>query len=231
MDYTSHELAFSPAMLKVSGFILLLHLALLAPTLALPGDDLLRAKLPEDQRDVLQVPEQFLVPAVKDAVREDRDLAPQITAAGVRRAMDCSAAETVLRAVLRGLDPEPSAKEFLVITRAAIHAAPSDETTTLNRYGQKVLAGHCSESLLVAATSEYPRLAWVLSEAGKQINGKQREGKQVEGKEVAGKGVESPEQELAPTQPILGPILDPSLLPPAVVYPPSYGGLVPPTTP
>src|SRR6201987_940995 len=165
-------------MLKVSGLTLLLHLALLASTLALPGDDSLRAKLPEDQRDVLQVPEQFLVPAVKDAVREDRDLAPQITAAGVRRAMDCSAAETVLKAVLRGLDPEPSAKEFIAITRAAIHATPPDASTTLNRYGQKVLAGHCTESRLVAATSEYPRLAWVLSEVGKQVDGKQGEGKQ-----------------------------------------------------
>jgi hypothetical protein len=218
-------------MLKALGFTLLLHLALLASTLALSGEDLLRAKLPEDQRDALQVPEQFLVSAVKEAVREDRDLAPQITAAGVRRAMDCSAAEAVLRAVLRGSDPEPSAKEFLAITRAAIHAAPSDESTTLNRYGQKILAGRCSESLLVVATSEYPRLAWILSEAGKQVDGKQREGKQVEGKEVAGKGVESPAQELAPTQPSFGPILDPSLLPPAVLSPPSYGGLVPPTTP
>jgi hypothetical protein len=214
-------------MLKVSGFTFLLHLALLVSTLASPGDDLIRAKLPEDQRDVARVAESLLVPAVKDAVREDRDLAPQITAAGVRRAVDCSAAETVLRTVLHGLDPEPSAKEFLAITRAAIHAAPPDESTTLNRYGQKVLAGRCAESLLVAATSEFPRLAWVLSEAGKQIDGKQVEGKQVEGK-----GAENaPAEELAPAQPALGPILDPSLLPPAVLYPPSNGGLVAPTTP
>jgi hypothetical protein len=214
-------------MLKVSGFTFLLHLALLVSTLASPGDDLIRAKLPEDQRDVARVAESLLVPAVKDAVREDRDLAPQITAAGVRRAVDCSAAETVLRTVLHGLDPEPSAKEFLAITRAAIHAAPPDESTTLNRYGQKVLAGRCAESLLVAATSEFPRLAWVLSEAGKQIDGKQVEGKQVEGK-----GAENaPAEELAPAQPALGPILDPSLLPPAVLYPPSNGALVPPTTP
>jgi hypothetical protein len=220
-------------MLKVSGFTLLLHLALLARTIALPGDDLIRAKLPQDQRDAVQVPEQFLVPAVKDAVREDRGLASQITAAGVRLAVDCSAAEAVLKAVLRGLDPEPSAKEFLAITRAAIHATPPDESTTLNRYGQKVLAGHCTESLLVAATSEYPRLAWVLSEVGKQVDGKQGEGKQVEGKETEGKAVgNAPAQELAPTQQSLGPtLLDPSLLPPAVLSPPSYGGLVPPTTP
>ena len=219
-------------MLKVSGFTLLLHLALLVSTLASPGDELIRAKLPEGQRDAIRVPESLLVPAVKDAVREDRDLAPQIAAAGVRRALDCSAAETVLRTVLRGLDPEPSAKEFLAITRASIHAAPPDESTTLNRYGQKVLAGRCAESLLVVATSEYPRLAWVLSEAGKQIDGKQVEGKQVEGKQVEGKGAENaPAEELAPAQPALGPILDPSLLPPAVLYPPSNGGLVPPTTP
>jgi hypothetical protein len=214
-------------MLKVSGFTFLLHLALLASTIASPGDDLVRAKLPEDQRDTNSVPEVLLVPAVKDAVREDRSLAPQITAAGVHRAVDCSAAEAVLRTVLRGLYPEPSAKEFLAIARAAIHAPPLDESTTLNRYGQKVLAEHCEERLLVAATAEYPRLAWVLSEAGKQLDGKQVEGKQVEGKEVEGKGVEkAPAQELAPAQPALGPILDPSLLPPAVLYPPSYGGLV-----
>ena len=213
-------------MLKVFGFTFLLHLVLLVSTIASPGDDLIRAKLPEDHRDAVQVPEQVLVAAVKEALREDRALAPQITTAGVRRAADCSAAETVLRTVLRGLDPEPSPKEFLAICRAAIHAAPSDESTTLNRFGQKVLAGHCAENLLVAATSEYPRLAWVLSEAGKQV------GKQVEGKQVEGKGAENaPSEELAPAQPALGPILDPSLLPPAVLYPPSYGGLVPPTTP
>jgi len=219
-------------MLKVPGFTFLLHLALLVPTIALPGDDLIRARLPEDQRDAVRVSEAPLVAAVKDAVREDRAQAPQITAAGVRRAVDCSAAETVVRTVLRGLDPEPSPKEFLAICRAAIPAAPPDESTTLNRYGEKVLAGRCAESLLVAATSEYPRLAWVLSEAGKQIDGKQVEGKQVEGKQVEGKGAENaPTEELAPAQPALGPILDPSLLPPAVLDPPSNGGLVAPTTP
>jgi hypothetical protein len=218
-------------MLKVFGLTLLLHLALLVSTLASPGDDLFVAKLPADQRDAVHVSEGLLVQAVKDAVREDRTLGPQITAAGVRRAVDCSAAETVLRTVLRGLDPEPSPKEFLAICRAAIHAAPPDESTTLNRYGQKVLAGHCAESLLVAATSEYHRLAWVLSEAEKQV-GKQVEGKQVEGKQVEGKGVENaPAVELAPTQPALSPLLDPSLLPPAVLYGGSSGGLVPPTTP
>jgi hypothetical protein len=218
-------------MLKISGFTFLLHLALLVTTIASPGDDLIRAKLPEDQRDAVTVPEQVLVSAVKEALREDRALASQITTAGVRRAVDCSAAETVLRTVLRGLDPEPPTKEFLAICRAAIRAAPSDESTTLNRFGQKVLAGHCAESLLVAATSEYPRLAWVLSEAGKQV-GKEVEGKQVEGKQVEGQGVENaPTEELAPAQPALGPILDPSLLPPAVLYSPSNGGLVPPTTP
>jgi hypothetical protein len=219
-------------MLKVSGLTLLLHLALLVSTIATPGDDLIRAKLPDDQRDAIHVPEGLLVQASKDAVREDRTLAPQITAAGVRRAGDCSTAEAVLRAVLRGLDPEPSAKEFLAIARAAIQAAPPDESVTLNRYGQKVLASHCTETLLVTATAEFPRLAWVLREAGKEIDGKQVEGKQVEGKQVADKGVENaPTQELAPTQPMLSPILDPSLLPPAVLYGGSSGGLVAPTTP
>ncbi|MBV8213700.1 MAG: hypothetical protein JOZ08_10830 [Verrucomicrobia bacterium] len=214
-------------MLKASGLIFSLQLVLLVVTSASAGDDLLRSKLPEDQRNALHVPEQLLVQAVKDAVREDSVQAPQITAAGVRRAIDCSTAEAVLRTVLRALNPEPSAKEFLAITRSAVHATPLDESTTLNRYGQKVLAEHCPEGLVVAAASEYPRLAWVLSDAGKQVDGKQLEGKQ-----MAGKGVENaPTPESSPSQPNLDPILDPSLLPPAVLLPSSIGGLVPRTTP
>jgi methionyl-tRNA formyltransferase len=204
-------------MFRVSGFIFLLQSALLVVSLASSGSDLLQAKLPETQQKAAHVPETVLVQAVKDAVRENRVLAAQITAEGVRRAIDCSAAEAVLRAVLRGLVPEPSAKEFLAIARAAVHAAPADEGTTLNQYGQNVLTRRCSESLLVAAVSEYPRFAWILSESGKQV-----EVKQVEGKQIADPA--SPEQNL-------GPLLDPSLLPPAVLYPPTSGGLVSPTTP
>jgi hypothetical protein len=204
-------------MFRVSGFIFLLQSALLVVSLASSGSDLLQAKLPETQQKAAHVPETVLVQAVKDAVRENRVLAAQITAEGVRRAIDCSAAEAVLRAILRELVPAPSAKEFLAITRAAVRAAPLDESTTLNQYGQNVLARRCSESLLVAAVSEYPRFAWILSESGKQV-----EVKQVEGKQIA--DPLSPEQNL-------GTLLDPSLLPPAVLYPPTSGGLVSPTTP
>ena len=204
-------------MFRASALIFLLQSALLLISLASSGGDLLDAKLPETQQKAAHVPETVLVQAVKDAVRENRALAPQITAEGVRRAIDCSAAEAVLRAVLRELVPEPSAKEFLAIARAAVDAAPADESTTLNQYGQKVLARRCSESLLVAAVSEYPQSAWILSESGKQVDGKQ-----VEEKQVA--ELPSPGQNL-------GPLVDPSLLPPAVLYPPSLGDLVRPTTP
>jgi hypothetical protein len=219
-------------MIKAVGLIVLLQLRLLVATFASPGDDLLRAKLPEDQRDATHVAEAPLVGAVKEAVKDDRALAPQITAAAERRAIDCPTAERVLRTVLRELVPAPTAREFLAITRAALKAAPADEETSLNRYGQKVLAGNCAESLLVTATSEYPRLAWVLSEAGKQVDGKQVEGKQVAGKQPAGEGEgNAPRPESPSSQPMLGELLDPSLLPPAVVDPSSSGGLVQPTTP
>ena len=225
-------------MIRAAGFIVVVQLGLLVATFASPGDELLRAKLPEDQREAVHVPEGPLVEAVKNAVREDRSLAPELTTAAVRRAIDCQAAERVLRTVLRELVPPPNAREFLAITRAALKAAPVDEETTLNRYGQKVLAGNCAESLLVAATSEYPRLAWVLSEAGKRVEGKQVEGKQVEGKQVEGKQpAREGEEENAPSpeppssQPLLGELADPSLLPPAVLDPSSSGGLVQPTTP
>jgi hypothetical protein len=224
-------------MIKTAGLVVFVQLRLLVATFGSPGDDLLRAKLPEDLRDAAHVTEAPLVEAVKDAVKDDRALAPQITAAAVQRAIDCPVAERVLRTVLRELVPAPTAREFLAITRAALRAAPAGEETTLNRYGQKVLAGNCAESLLVTATSEYPRLAWVLSEAGKQVDGKQFEGKQLEGKQVAGKqpagegegNATSPES--PSSQPTLGELLDPSLLPPAVLDPSSSGGLVQPTTP
>jgi len=219
-------------MIKAVGLIVLLQLRLLVVTFASPGDDLLRAKLPEDQRDAPHVAEAPLVGAVEAAVKDDRALAPQITAAAERRAIDCPTAERVLRTVLRELVPAPTAREFLAITRAALKAAPADEETSLNRYGQKVLAGNCAESLLVTATSEYPRLAWVLSEAGKQVDGKQFEGKQVAGKQPAGQGEgNAPSPESPSSQPTLGELLDPSLLPPAVLDPSSSGGLVQPTTP
>jgi hypothetical protein len=223
-------------MIKTLGSVVVLQLALLATTLALPGDDLLQSKLPRDQRNALEVPEKPLVDAAKAAVKEDRGVASQITAAAVRRASDCPTAESVLRAVLRELDPAPSAREFLRITRAAIRAAPI-EGTTLNQYGQKVLAGNCAESLLVVATAEYPRLAWALSASGKQLDGKQVAGKQVAGKQVAVKQLPGEEEENAPSnaespnsEPVLG-LLDPALLPPAVLDPGQSGGLVRSTTP
>jgi|GEM_PF-2206625 hypothetical protein len=218
-------------MIKAFGSVVVLQLALLVTTLASPGDDLLQNKLPGDQRNATQVPEKPLVEAAKAAVKENRALASQITAAAVRRAIDCPTAESVLRTVFRELDPAPSAKEFVAITRAAIRAAPVDESTTLNRYGQKVLAGNCAESLLVVATAEYPRLAWALSASGKRVEGKQVAGKQVAEKQLPGEE-NAPSNEESPTsQPALGQLDDPSLLPPAVLDPGPSGGLVRPTTP
>lgn len=221
-------------MIKTVWSVVLLQLTLLVATLASPGDDLLQAKLSGDQRNATHVPEKPLVDAVNAAVKEDRSLAPEITSAAVRRAIDCSTAESVFRAVLRELVPAPSAREFLAITRAAMRAAPLDESTTLNRYGQKVLAGNCAESLLVVATSEYPRVAWVLSESGKQVEGKQVEGKQLAGQQPAREGEENaPSEQNAQSpeslsaQATLGELLNPLLLPPAVLDPAASGGLVP----
>jgi hypothetical protein len=200
--------------------VLCLQVFLLAAALATPGDDLLVAKLPKDLRGAPKVPEGPLVQATTDAVKGSRSLAPQITAAAVRRAIDCSSAEAVLRASLRQLAPNPTAMELFAITRAAIGAAPHSESTSVNSRGHKVASGGCTEALLAAAASEYPDLASVLNDSGKQVAQKQVAGAE------EGMG-NSPETGAG------GGIFDPGapLIPPAVTFPPTGGGLVSVTTP
>jgi hypothetical protein len=194
-----------------------LQALLLVAALASPGDDALVAKLPNDLKNAPKVAEAPLVKATTEAVRENRTLAPQITAAAVRRAEDCGAAEAVLRAALRQLAPNPTAMEVYAITRAAIGAAPHDEDTIVNQNGDKVASGNCAEALLTAAASEYPNLASVLSDTGKEVAG---------GKAEQGIGA-SPNSE-----PGIGAAdSGPPLIPPAVTFPPTGGGLVNPTTP
>jgi hypothetical protein len=193
-----------------------LQALLLVAALASPGDDALVAKLPKDLQNAPKVAEAPLVKATTEAVRESRTLAPQITAAAVRRAMDCGAAEAVLRAALRQLAPNPTAMEVYAITRAAIGAAPHNESTTVNENGDKVVSGNCTETLLTAAASEYPSLASALTDTGKEV---------ASGKNEQGIGA-------SPTDPGIGAVdSGPPLIPPAVTFPPTGGGLVNPVTP
>jgi hypothetical protein len=205
-------------MIKSVASILCLQALFAIAALASPGDDLLIARLPKDLQNASKVPETPLVQATKEAVKGDRSLAPQITAAAVRRAMDCAAAEAVLRAALRQLAPTPTAMELFAITRAAVGAAPHDESTSVNDGGNKVVSGNCAEALLTAAASEYPNLASVLSDSGKQIAQKQVSGSE--------EGIgQSPEQGIGNTEPVA------PIIPPAVTFPPTGGGLVTTTTP
>jgi hypothetical protein len=154
-------------------------------------------------------------------VKGTRSLAPQITAAAVRRAIDCASAEAVLRAALRELAPTPTAMELFAITRAAIGAAPHSESTSVNNSGQKVASGGCAEALLAAAASEYPDLASVLNNSGKQVAQKQVLG------EEQGIGQSPTEQGIGSDPGTLGA----PIVPPAVTFPPTGGGLVSVTTP
>ena len=226
-------------MIKPVASVLCLQVLLLVAALATSGDDLLVAKLPKDLRNVAKVPEGPLVQATKDAVKGSRSLAPQITAAAVRRATDCASAEAVLRAALPQLVPTPTAMELFAITRAAIGAAPHDE-------GQKVASASCTEALLAAAASEYPDLASVLNDSGKQVAQKQVAGEEEEmGNSPSGQGIGN-----SPSGRGLGngrgtgnsPSSEPGaggepaelgvpLIPPAVTFPPTGGGLVSATTP
>jgi hypothetical protein len=234
-------------MIKPVASVLCLQVLLLVAALATPGDDLLVAKLPKDLRNAAKVPEGPLVQATKDAVKGSRSLAPQITAAAaVRRATDCASAEAVLRAALHQLVPTPTAMELFALTRAAIGAAPHDEGTTVNTNGQKVASASCTEALLAAAASEYPDLASVLNDSGKQVAQKQVAGEeekmgnspsgQAIGNSPSGRGLgngrgtgNSPSSEPgAGGEPAE---LGVPLIPPAVTFPPTGGGLVSATTP
>jgi hypothetical protein len=134
--------------------------------------------MPKDFRDATKVPEGPPIQATKDAVKGSRSLAPQITAAALRRATGCASAEAVLRAALRQLAPNPTALELFAITRAAIGAGPHDENISVNSSGQKVASGSCTEGLLTAAASEYPDLASILNNSGKQVAQKQVSGQE-----------------------------------------------------
>jgi hypothetical protein len=219
-------------MIKPVVSVLFLQALLLLGALAAPGDDSLVAKLPRDFRNAAKIPESPLVQATKDAVKESRSLAPQITAAAVRRAMDCASAEAVLRAALHQLAPTPTAMELFAITRAAIGAAPHDESTAVNSHGHKVVSGSCTEALLAAAASEYPDLASVLNNSDKQVAQKQ-----VEGSEESLDNHRSTDQGMGNSRSSeQGTGYDPgalgnALIPPAVTFPPSGSGLVSVTTP
>jgi hypothetical protein len=233
-------------MIKPVAFVFCLQVLLLVAALATPGDDLLVAKLPKDLRSAAKVPERPLVQATKDAVKGSRSLAPQITAAAVRRATDCASAEAVLRAVQ--LAPTPTAMELFAITRAAIGAAPHEEGTTVNSSGEKVASTSCTEALLAAAASEYPDLASVLNDSGKQVAQKQVAGsEEAMGNSPSGQGIgNSPSGRGVGNSSAQGTGNSPSseqgtgyepgglgapLIPPAVTFPPNGGGLVSETTP
>jgi len=197
-------------MTKLVVSICCVQFLVLVAALATPGDDLLVAKLPKELRAAAKIPQDPLVQAVTEAVKESRPMAPQITSAAVQRAIDCAAAEAVLRAALRQLAPTPSAAEVLAVTRAAIRAAPRREETTVNRDGHQVASGNCTETLLVAAASEYPNLAEFLNDGGKQVAVKQLG-----------------EKEAIPQPTESGPYI----IPPAVILAPNEVGLVSTTTP
>jgi hypothetical protein len=228
-------------MIKPVASVLCLQMLLLVAALATPGDDLLVAKLPKDLRNSAKVPERPLVQATKDAVKGSRTLAPQITAAAVRRATDCASAEAVLRAALHQLAPTPTAMELFAITRAAIGAAPRDESTTVNDSGQKVSSAGCTEALLGAAASEYPDLASVLNDSGKQVAQKQVAGSeeamgnspsgQGMGNSPSGRGIGNSGQQGTGNSSYDPGALGAPLIPPAVTFPPTGGGLVSATTP
>jgi hypothetical protein len=233
-------------MIKPVASVLCLQVLLLVVALATPGDDLLVAKLPKDIRNAAKVPEGPLVQATKEAVKGSRSLAPQITAAAVRRATDCASAEAILRGALHQLAPTPTAMELFAITRAAIGAAPHDEGTAVNSSGQKIAAASCTETLLAAAASEYPDLASVLNDSGKQVALKQVAGaEEAMGNSPSGQGMgnslsggvagndqgrgNSPSSQQGIGYEPGG--LGAPLIPPAVTFPPTGGGLVSETTP
>jgi len=157
--------------------VLLASVCLLGTAFATPGEDLLVSKLPGSYRKAAKVPQAPLVDATTRAVRADRGLAPQVTAAAVRRAEDCSAVEAVVRTALRGLAPTPTSLEVHAIVQAAIANASSSDVAVTNTEGDRVAAGNCTEGILTTAAAEYPQYASVLNDSDKQFAGKQYAGK------------------------------------------------------
>jgi hypothetical protein len=201
--------------------VLLASVCLLGTAFASPGEDLLVSKLPGSYRKMAKVPQAPLVDATTRAVRADRGLAPQVTAAAVRRAEDCSAVDAVVRAALRDLAPTPTSLEVYAIAQAAIaNSSPSDAAVT-NARGDRVAAGSCTEGILTTTAAEYPQYASVLDDSGKQLAGKEFAGK------VGPVGPAGPPEQGIGAAPGVGPLGFPS----TAILPNPAGGLVRPTSP
>jgi hypothetical protein len=157
--------------------VLLASICLLGTAFASPGEDLLVSKLPGSYKKMAKVPQAPLVEATSRAVRADRGLAPQVTAAAARRAEDCSAVDAVVRAALRGLAPTPTSLETYAIVQAAIANSSSSDVAVTDAQGDRVAAGNCTEGVLTTAAAEYPQYASVLNDSGKQLGGKEFAGK------------------------------------------------------
>lgn len=199
--------------------VLLASACLLGTAFASPGEDLLISKLPGSYRKMAKVPEAPLVDATTRAVRADRGLAPQITAAAVRRAENCNAVDAVVRATLRDLQPTPTSLEVYAIVQAAVANSSQSDAAVTNAQGDRVAAGNCTESVLTTAAAEYPQYASVLDDSGKQLAGK----------EFAGKvGPVGP-----PPEPGIGaaPGVGPLGFPSTAILPNPAGGIVRPTSP
>jgi hypothetical protein len=197
--------------------VLLASVCWFGTAFASPSEDLLVSKLPGSYKKTPKVPQIFLVDATARAVRADRGLAPQITAAAVRRAEDCGAVEAVVRTALRGLAPTPTPLEVHAIVQAAIANSSSSDAAVTDAQGNRVAAGNCTESILTTAAAEYPQYASVLYESDKQFAGKGFAGKVPVGPPEPGIGA----------APGIGPLGFPS----AAILPNPAGGIVRPTSP
>jgi hypothetical protein len=199
--------------------VLLASICVLGTAFASPGEDLLVSKLPGSYKKMAKVPQAPLVDATTRAVREDRGLAPQITAAAVRRAEDCSAVDAVVRAALRDLAPAPTSLETYAVVQAAIANSSSSDAAVTDAQGDRVAAGNCTEGVLTTAAAEYPQYASVLNDDS---------GKQLAGKEFPGKvGPVGPPEPGIGAAPGVGPLGFPS----TALLPLPAGGLVRQTSP
>lgn len=199
--------------------VLLAGACLLGTAFANPGEDLLVSKLPGLYKRAAKVPRAALVDATTRAVTADRGLAPQVTAAAVRRAEGCDAVEAVVRTALRGLAPTPTSLEVHAIVQAAVANSLTADAAVTNAQGDRVAAGTCTEGILTTAAAEYPQHASVLDDSGKQFAWKEFPGKAV------GPGV-PPEQGIG-----AAPGVGPFGLPGAAILPNPAGGIVRRTSP
>jgi hypothetical protein len=154
--------------MRVLASLLFFQTWLLLTAFAAPGEDLLVSKLPSQFTMAAKVPRAILVYAVIASVKENRGLAPQITAAAVRRGQDSPSIEAIVRAALRALAPTPTALEVLAVVQAAVANAPSEETAVAHKNGDPVATSNHTEGILIAAALEYPQFAEILNDAGNQ---------------------------------------------------------------